>query len=52
MWNCSPVRGQYQVAPLEKNDLGSPREAAPLTFGRRAEEAQQRIQLLCGDSSA
>ena len=52
MWNCSPVRGSRYRCPLDQNDIGSLHETAPLTFGRRAEEAQQRIQLLCGNGSA
>ena len=39
-------------AVLNEHDIGRPPEVAPLTFGRRTEEAQQRIKLPCGDGSA
>ena len=39
-------------AALDQDDVGGPLEVAALTFGRRTEEAQQRLKLLCGDGSA
>ena len=41
-----------QRAILNEDDIGGPLEVAPLTFGRQAEETQQRFKLLCGDGSA
>ena len=41
-----------QLALLHEDDIGGPLEVAPLTFGWRAEEAQQRLKLLCGNGSA
>ena len=41
-----------QLAVLDQDDIGGPLEVAPLTFGRRTEEAQQRLKLPCGNGSA
>ena len=41
-----------QGAVLDQDDVGGPLEVAPLTFGQRTEEAQQRLKLPCGNGSA
>ena len=41
-----------QFAVLDQDDIGSSLDAFPLTFGRRTEEAQQRLKLHCVNGSA
>ena len=39
-------------AVLDQDDIGRSLEVAPLTFGQRTKETQQRFKLPCGDGSA
>ena len=41
-----------QRAVLDQDDIGGPLEVAPLTFGWRTEEAQQRFKFPFGDGGS